>query len=107
MPHRTVTSGLATFPGSPDSGSDPSSLLDEPDCLADMPHVYSVFRFRHATGDVTYELTFTNLSDGPDRQACWALVDGPVNLVDVIDTDTMGVGSNGVHREVTYILARA
>lgn len=104
MPHRTVTP-LETR--APDSGAAPDSLEDVPDCLADMPHVYSVFRFRHRGGAVTFELTFTNLSDGDDRMNCWALIDGPVNLVDVVDTDTMGVGSNGVNREVTYVLARA
>lgn len=95
------------LPTAPESGADPNSLIDEPDCLADLPHVYSVFRFRHRGGAVTFELTFTDLSDGPDRQACWDLLDGPVNVVDVINTDTMGIGSNGVTQEVTYVLARA
>lgn len=103
MPHRTVT----PLASAPVSGAAPDSLLDVPDCLADMPHVYSVFRFRHRGGAVTYELTFTNLSDGDDRQNCWALLSGPVTLVDVVDTDTMGIGSCGVTREVTYVLAAA
>jgi hypothetical protein len=101
LPHRTVA------PQTTASGVAPDSLDDDPDCLADMPHVFSVFRFRHRGGAVTYELTFTNLSDGPDRLACWSLIDGPVTVVDVVNTDTMSKGSNGVTREVTYVLALA
>lgn len=77
-------------------------LVDDPDCLAELEFTYSVFRFRYAWGTV-YEATFTNHADGQDRDAALAVIPSEAQLyVDTFDTDTMGVGFNGVIREVTH-----
>lgn len=76
-------------------------LVDDPDCLAELEHTYSVFRFRYPWGTL-FEVTFTNHADGEDRTACWALVPSPHLVIDTQDTDTTGVGHNGIVREVTH-----
>lgn len=81
-------------------------LLDDPDCLAEMEFTYEVFRFRYSWGTM-YEVSFTNHADGDDRAACWGLIPNPHLLIDCIDTDTMGVGHNGVTREITHRLVAA
>lgn len=82
-------------------GSSEYDLMDAPDCLAELEYTYSLFRFRYQWGTL-YEATFTNHSDGDDRSACWALVPSPHLIIDSVDTDTTGVGFNGVTREVTH-----
>lgn len=77
-------------------------LVDDPDCLAELEHIYSVFRFRYAWGTV-YEITFSNLADGEDRQSCMRLMPADHAHLDTIDTNTLGVvGDNGVTVEVTH-----
>lgn len=81
-----------------------SGLIDSPDCLAELEFTFSVFRFRYTWGTV-YEVTFTNLADSEDKSACWALVPDNHVTVDCVETDTTGVGYNGVTCEVTHRLA--
>lgn len=80
---------------------DTEGALDVPDCLAELEFCYSVFRFRHEWGTL-YEVTLTNLADGEDRLAAWALLPQDHLVVDSLDTDTMGVGDNGIVQEVTH-----
>lgn len=87
------------------NGGIETGLLDDPDCLAELEFTYSVFRFRHKWG-THFELTFTNLADANDMSACWALVPARHIIVATEDTDTTGLGYNGVIREATiYLLA--
>lgn len=76
-------------------------LRDEPDCLAELEFEFSVFRFRYAWGTV-YEVTVTNLADGPARAAAFDLLPHGAVYLDALDTNTTGVGKNGVYTEVTH-----
>lgn len=74
---------------------------DDPDCLAEQEFTYSVFRFRHSWG-TSFEITFSNLADADDRSACWALLPREHLILFTEDTDTLGVGHNGICSEITH-----
>lgn len=76
-------------------------LLDDPDCLAEQEFTFSVFRFRYEWGTI-YEISFSNLADAHDRSACWALLPPEHVIIDTQETDTLGVGFNGIDTEVTH-----
>lgn len=75
--------------------------VDDADCLAEQEFTFSVFRFRHSWGTV-FDITFSNLADADDRSACWALLPREHLVMDTTDTDTLGVGYNGVCSEITH-----
>lgn len=76
-------------------------LVDDPDCLAELEHVYSVFRFRYQWGTV-YELTFSCEADAEDRKACMALMPAAHVYLETIETDTLGHPFTEVtHRFIT------
>lgn len=75
--------------------------IDDPDCLAEQEFTYSVFRIRYSWGTI-FEISFSCLADAEDRSACWALLPREHLIVDTQDTDTMGVGYNGVTTEITH-----
>lgn len=75
-------------------------LLDDPDCLAELEHVYSVFRFRYVWGTV-HEITFGPEADAYDRHACFALLPCISFWAESIETDTLGIdGKEVTHRAV-------
>lgn len=76
-------------------------LLDAPDCIAELEFTYSAFRFRYAWGTV-YEISFSNHADAADRSACWALLPPNHVILESVESDTLGVGFNGVCSEVTH-----
>lgn len=76
-------------------------LLDDPDCLAEMEFTYSVFRFRYSWGTV-FELTFTNHADAHDRKVCFRLMPAAHVFLETVESATMGLGANGIVREVTH-----
>lgn len=84
-------------------GSLEDRLIDDPDCLAELEHTYSVFRFRYDWGTV-YEISWSNLADSHDRQVCMALVpDGDASAyLETVETETLG--GPGVCHEVTHRL---
>ncbi len=77
------------------------NLTDDPDCLAELEFTYSVFRFRYTWGTV-YEITFTNHADAHDRDVCIDLLPLGAVYIDTVETNTMGIGHNGVVREITH-----
>lgn len=76
-------------------------LIDVPDCLAELEATFSVFRFRYSWGTI-YEVAFTNHADSDDRKTCLRMMPAAHVYLETIETNTMGVGTNGVLREFTH-----
>lgn len=74
-----------------------ADLIDDPDCLAELEHTFSVFRFRYSWGTV-YELTFGCDADAEDRRACLALMPAAHVYLETVATETLG----GLTGEVTH-----
>lgn len=91
---------LATLREQVAAGERSTELLDDPDCLADIEFTFSVFRLRYEWGTI-YEFSWTNHADHDDHAAALALLPVCRTHLETIQTDTMGVGFNGVKTELT------